>query len=72
MSYRWVAESAPGSEADQDDLLGLGIDTAFDDQTSAERWLSDTFADLADLGVTSVSLFEEDRLVYGPMSLSAE
>ncbi|CAI9399791.1 MULTISPECIES: hypothetical protein [Aestuariimicrobium] len=71
MAYRWVAEPAPGSESGADDLEGLGIDQAFADQTAAERWLSETWAEMADLGVTTVSLFEEDRLVYGPMSLSA-
>lgn len=72
MAYRWVVESAPGSEADSDDLRGLGVDRAFGDQVEAEQWLSETYAELADLGATHVSLFEEDRLVYGPMSLLAE
>ncbi|GAA2181850.1 hypothetical protein GCM10009785_18620 [Brooklawnia cerclae] len=46
-----------------------GIGMRFDDQAAAEEWLGAFYADLQDLGVSQVSLFEEDRLVYGPMSL---
>lgn len=71
MAYVWMAELAPGSEASEDDLTGAGLGQRFDDQSMAEAWLSEYYSDLADLGVSSVSLFEEDRLVYGPMSLEA-
>lgn len=72
MSYLWSAELAPGAEISDDDLAGAGIGKRFDDQTEAEQWLTANFEDLADLGVSSVSLFEEDRLVYGPMSLDEQ
>ena len=49
-------------------LIAVGM--RFDDQTSAEEWLSSFYLDLQDLGVTQISLFEADRLVYGPMSLA--
>ncbi|GAA1376741.1 hypothetical protein [Luteococcus sanguinis] len=71
MAYVWMAELSPGSETSQDDLAGAGLGQGFDDQSLAEAWLGEYYSDLADLGVSSVSLFEEDRLVYGPMSLEA-
>lgn len=71
MSYLWTAELAPGAEAADDDLAGAGVGKRFEDQAQAEAWLAEYYDDLADLGVASVSLFEEDRLVYGPMSLEA-
>ena len=72
MAWYWEAELAAGSEATPDDLKGAGIGQHFDDQAEAEAWLTAMYPDLVDLGVDSVSLFEEERLVYGPMSLSAE
>ena len=66
MSWTWRSVPAP-SDAD---LPGAGA--SFGSQTEAEAWLSAHFLDLADAGVAAVSLFEEDRLVYGPMSLDAE
>ncbi|MFB9620065.1 hypothetical protein [Brooklawnia cerclae] len=69
MPYRWHADLAPGTETTPDDLVCAGIGMRFDDQAAAEEWLGAFYADLQDLGVSQVSLFEEDRLVYGPMSL---
>lgn len=69
MAYWWDAELAPGADATPDDLTGAGLGQRFEDQAAAEDWLSAFFADLADLGVINVSLFEADRLVYGPMPL---
>ena len=37
----------------------------------AESWVGEIWADLAEHGVAAVTLFEHERLVYGPMSLSA-
>ena len=70
MAYWWYAELAPGSEASADDLAGAGLGMRFDDQPSAEEWLSSFYLDLQDLGVTQISLFEAARLIYGPMSLA--
>lgn len=72
MSYLWTAELTPGAEASDDDLAGAGIGKRFDDQAQAEAWLAEYYDDLSDLGVAQVSLFEEDRLVYGPMSLDEQ
>ena len=43
----------------------------FPTRADAESWVGETWQDLADEGVASVTLFEGDREVYGPMSLSA-
>ena len=55
MSYRWEPDG--------------GLEKRFEDQSLAEEWLSSFFDELIELGVTEVTLYEEDRLVYGPMSL---
>ena len=43
----------------------------FPSQADAESWVGEIWADLAELGVAAVTLMEADRVVYGPMSLSA-
>lgn len=42
----------------------------FPTRSDAESWLGEAYPDLAEDGVASVTLFEGDREVYGPMSLS--
>lgn len=66
MSYRWEAASGtPDLEAMQaEDLL-----KQFDSKEAAEEWLSLFYDDLVRHGVAEVTLMEEDRVVYGPMSL---
>jgi hypothetical protein len=46
-------------------------DQRFPNQADAESWVGEVWADLAARGVDAVTLFEDDRLVYGPMSLHA-
>ncbi|WP_344813187.1 hypothetical protein [Microlunatus aurantiacus] len=38
-------------------------------QGDAETWLGEFYPELREAGVRAVRLYEEDRLVYGPMSL---
>lgn len=60
MSYQWHA-------------AGTGepvVVATLPDQQSAEAWLGEHYLDLTADGHTQVWLYEEDRLVYGPMSLS--
>lgn len=64
--YRW--EPATGS-FDRAALEADGLLKSFDDQASAEEWMSLFFSDLVDAGVAEATLMEEDRVVYGPMSL---
>ena len=64
----WRLENASGEEVDPgDDLAGQ----RFASQADAESWVGETWSDLAAEGVDAVTLFEHDRLVYGPMSLHA-
>jgi hypothetical protein len=43
----------------------------FPTRSDAESWLGEAYPDLAEDGVSAVTLFEGDREVYGPMSLGA-
>lgn len=43
----------------------------FPTRSDAESWLGEAYPDLAEDGVSSVTLLEGDREVYGPMSLEA-
>jgi hypothetical protein len=43
----------------------------FVSQADAESWVGEVWAELAAAGVDAVTLYEHDREVYGPMSLSA-
>lgn len=43
--------------------------SAFPSQAEAETWLGESWRDLLDAGVEDVTLCEEQRVVYGPMSL---
>lgn len=45
------------------------VDPRFDTQAEAEAWLTEHYPELQDAGVSEVTLMEEDRVVYGPMSL---
>jgi hypothetical protein len=41
----------------------------FPSQAEAETWVGEVWRDLLDHGVDSVTLYEDGRMVYGPMSL---
>ena len=62
----WRLENAAGVEVDvEGDLAGQ----RFASQADAESWVGETFSGLAEHGVDAVTLFEQERQVYGPMSL---
>ncbi|RMB59636.1 hypothetical protein [Tessaracoccus antarcticus] len=68
MAYWWK----PGSGSySPESLQKEGLMPRFEDQGRAEEWLSSFFADLVECGVADVTLYEEERPVYGPMSLDA-
>lgn len=61
--------------ADGDGAVAQGASTvhvAFPTQSEAESWLGETWQQLSDEGIASVSLFDNGELVYGPMSLSSQ
>lgn len=61
--WRWLPD--PGATE-----LGIEILQVFDDQAEAEAWLTANYEELQDEGVSTVTLYEGDRVVYGPMSLT--
>ena len=63
----WRLEDVEGRPVEVEGYTG----TRFLNQGDAESWVGEIWAELADHGVAAVSLFEHDRQVYGPMSLSA-
>jgi hypothetical protein len=64
----WRLEDLSGEEvAVSEDFA----DQRFVSQADAESWVGENWAELASEGIAAVSLFEGDRAVYGPMSLSA-
>jgi len=66
--WRWAMLDSAGAEVAIDGPLA---DQAFPSQADAESWVGEFWAELADQGVDAVTLYEADRLVYGPMSLHA-
>ena len=59
MAWRWRYDGTAGAE--------LGDE--FPSQADAEAWLGDHWRDLQAEGISAVTLLEDDRDVYGPMSL---
>ncbi len=57
MAWRWTYD--PTGEASGE----------FPSQADAEAWLGETWRDLLDQGIAAVTLMEDERTVYGPMSL---
>ncbi|MEO5853772.1 MAG: hypothetical protein ABIQ15_14780 [Nocardioides sp.] len=64
----WRFESTAGDEVI---VQGEHAGQRFPTQADAESWIGEVWAELAELGVDAVTLFETDRRVYGPMSLHA-
>ena len=46
-----------------------GVATLFPSQSDAESWLGEMWRELLAEGVDAVTLMEDGRVVYGPMSL---
>ena len=65
MTWTWRLEKADGTIAT---ARGLPKET-FGSQGDAETWLGEQWRSLADLGVEQVTLLDEGRTEYGPMSL---
>jgi hypothetical protein len=65
MAWTWRFEKQDGSVASS---RGLPKE-AFPSQGDAESWLGENWRQLLEAGVDQVSLLEDDRTEYGPMSL---
>ena len=70
MSWRWVPDRRPISSRSNADLPSMS--RTFQTQGEAETWLGEFYPSLLRAGVRAVSLYEADRLVYGPMSVEPE
>ena len=66
--WRWRYERSDGSEVAD---VELAVDEGFPAQADAETWIGEVWRDLLEQGVDAVTLLEDDRVVYGPMSLHA-
>jgi hypothetical protein len=69
MTWSWRLQSADGTVLDADSGAGAG-QPAHPTQSDAETWLGEVWRSLAADGVAAASLYRDDELVYGPMSLS--
>ena len=68
MAWIWRYEAPDGSAVQPD---GIAAPESFPSQSDAESFIGESWRELLDSGVSQVSLFEGDRLVYGPMSLES-
>jgi hypothetical protein len=68
MPWTWRYEKTDGSGVENPALQ----DAIFASQSDAESWLGENWRGLLDAGVDQVTLMEDDRLEYGPMSLHPE
>lgn len=68
MPWTWRYEKADGAV-----VSGAGLqDAIFASQGDAESWLGENWRALLEAGVDQVSLLDDDRKEYGPMSLHPE
>ena len=63
MTWTWQLEKADGSSA------GEGVKESWGSQGDAESWLGENWRSLVEAGVDQVSLLEDGRREYGPMTL---
>ena len=68
MSWTWQLEKEDGTVLAS---RGLPKET-FSSQGDAESWLGENWRGLLEAGVDQVTLLEDDRTEYGPMSLQPE
>ncbi len=64
--WTWRYENADGTVLD--DVPGAATE-GFPAQADAESWIGEAWRELLDHGVDAVSLLDDGRVVYGPMSL---
>ena len=63
MAWQWTYDGS---------LESVGAGSAdFPSQADAEAWIGEHWRDLFVSGVTAVTLIEDGRFVYGPMSLES-
>ena len=65
MPWTWRYEKTDGAVVSSGDLP----EAIFASQGDAESWLGENWRGLMETGVDQVTLLEDDRKEYGPMSL---
>ncbi len=65
MPWTWRYEKTDGAVVSSGDLP----EAIFASQGDAESWLGENWRGLLEAGVDQVTLLEDDRTEYGPMSL---
>ena len=68
MSWTWRYEKADGSVVTGPEAQ----ETVHTSQGDAESWLGENWRELLEGGIDQVSLFDDSRKEYGPMSLHPE
>jgi hypothetical protein len=69
MTWHWRLEDPSGATIDPE---ALGVEVpASENQGDAESWLGENWRDLLERGVATVTLFDDESEVYGPMGLAA-
>jgi hypothetical protein len=69
VSWTWQYEAADGEPVDDEQLKSAPAQEVFPSQSDAESWLGEVWPELLHAGIEQVTLREDDRKVYGPMSL---
>jgi hypothetical protein len=69
MTWDWRLEDPAGAEIDPASV-GVAVQES-DNQGDAESWLGENWRELLARGVATVTLFDGDTAVYGPMGLAA-
>jgi hypothetical protein len=69
MAWSWRFVNADGDMITDDEGSPAGQGVEFPTQSDAESWIGEHWRHLADSGVDGVTLLEDGREVYGPMSL---
>jgi hypothetical protein len=66
VSWTWRYEGDEGASVA---VAGATGSESFPSQDLAETWIGETWQELLEAGVTQVTLHDDGRKVYGPMSL---
>jgi hypothetical protein len=67
MPWTWRYEKTDGAVVASEDLP----EATFASQGDAESWLGENYHGLVEAGVDQVTLLDDERKEYGPMSLHA-
>ena len=69
MTWHWRFEDPSGTAIDPA-TLGIAPEES-DNQGDAESWLGENWRELLARGVATVTLFDGENEIYGPMGLAA-